>query len=82
MWRSEDTRSWGSRLLALYVSATFWLTGVGRRLWTEERAQSMVEYAVVVALVAIIAMAGVQAFGQGIRTVFQKLLSKIQSLGS
>ena len=82
MWQSEDTRSWGARLLALYASATFWLTWVGRRLWTEERAQSMVEYAVVVALVAIIAMAGVQAFGQGISTVFQQLLSKIQSLGS
>ena len=82
MWRSEGTRSWGSRLLALYLSTTLWLTRVGRRFWTEERAQSMVEYAVVVALVAIIAMAGVQAFGQGISTVFQQLLSKIQSLGS
>jgi Flp pilus assembly pilin Flp len=44
--------------------------------------QSMVEYAIVVALIAIIAMAGVQAFGQGIQQVFQHLLSKIQSIGS
>jgi Flp pilus assembly pilin Flp len=82
MWRSENTRRWGSRFLALYMSATLWLTRVGRRLWAEERGQSMVEYAVVVALIAIIAMAAVQAFGQGISTVFQQLLSKIQSLGS
>jgi pilus assembly protein Flp/PilA len=71
-----------SRLLALYVSGTLWLTRTGRRLWTEERGQSMVEYAIVVALVALIAMAGVQAFGQGISQVFQQLLSKITSLGS
>jgi len=68
--------------MAVYVSTTLWLTRVGRRLWAEERGQSMVEYAVVVALVAIIAMAGVQAFGQGISQVFQQMLSKIQSLGS
>lgn len=82
MWRPEDTKSRGSSLLVLYVSATLWLTKMSRRIWAEERGQSMVEYAVVVALIAIIAMAAVQAFGQGISTVFGQLLSKIQSLGS
>jgi Flp pilus assembly pilin Flp len=71
-----------SRLLALYLKVTLWLTKVGHRLWSEERGQSMVEYAIVVALIAIIAMAAVQAFGQGISQVFQQLLSKITSLGS
>ena len=82
MWRVQEIRSMRLRLRALYVSATLWLTRVGRRLWSDERGQSMVEYAIVVALVALIAMAGVQAFGQGISQVFQQLLSKITSLGS
>ena len=82
MWQSDEVRNLWSRWLALYAETALWLTRVGRRIWTEERGQSMVEYAVVVALVAIIAMAGVQAFGQGISQVFQQLLSQIQSLGS
>jgi len=81
MWQVSEIRSMRSRLLALYVRTTLWLTRVGRRLWNEEWGQSMVEYAIVVALVAIIAMAGVQAFGQGISQVFQQLLSQITSLG-
>ena len=82
MWRSGQMRGMWSRLLALYVSRTLWLTRMGRRLRTEERGQSMVEYAIVVALVAVIAMAAVQAFGQGISQVFQQLLSQITSLGA
>ena len=81
MRQVNEIRSMRSRLLAIYVSTMLWLTRVGRRLWSEERGQSMVEYAIVVALVAIIAMAGVQAFGQGISQVFQQLLSQITSLG-
>ena len=74
-----------SPIAARKLAATITLTPgtlISRRIWAEERGQSMVEYAVVVALIAIIAMAAVQAFGQGISTVFGQLLSKIQSLGS
>ena len=81
MWQVNEIRSMRARLLALYVRTMLWLVRVGRRLWNEERGQSMVEYAIVVALVAIIAMAGVQAFGQGISQVFQQLLSQITRLG-
>jgi len=77
-----DANTVRSLMVASYVSATLRLTSRSRRLWDGENGQSMVEYAVVVALVAIIAMAGVQAFGQGISQVFQQMLSKIQSLGS
>jgi Flp pilus assembly pilin Flp len=43
--------------------------------------QSMVEYAIVVAVVAIAALAAVQLFGGGGATVFQNMLLKIQGLG-
>ena len=81
MWQGDRLGTVEVRLLALYAGMTAWLSKVARRLRTEE-GQSMVEYAVVVALVAIIAMAAVQAFGNGIAQVFQQLLSKITSLGS
>jgi Flp pilus assembly pilin Flp len=46
-----------------------------------EAGQSMVEYAVIIALIAVVAMVAVQALGGGITTVFQNLLAKIQGLG-
>jgi Flp pilus assembly pilin Flp len=69
------------QLLVATVSAMLVIHDVRRRA-ADQAGQSMVEYAIVVALIAIIAMAGVQAFGQGIQQVFQHLLSKIQSIGS
>ncbi len=45
-----------------------------------EKGQSMVEYAIVVAVVAIAALAAVQLFGTGVSTVFQNLLLKVQGL--
>jgi Flp pilus assembly pilin Flp len=68
-------------MLLATLRLMLWLRGPRRRV-VGEVGQSMVEYAIVVALIAIIAMAGVQAFGQGIQQVFQHLLSKIQSIGS
>ena len=43
--------------------------------------QSMVEYAVVVALIAVVSMGAIQLLGGGITTVFQNILVKIQGLG-
>jgi Flp pilus assembly pilin Flp len=53
-----------------------WLRGAA------QRGQSMVEYAIVAALVAVVAMTAVQAMGTGIQTVFQNIVNKIQNLGS
>jgi Flp pilus assembly pilin Flp len=47
-----------------------------------EEGQSMVEYAIVVALIALVAMAAVQGLGEGIVQVFQAILAKIQGLGA
>lgn len=81
MWLRTEVKEIGDVLLALYVSVVLVLHAVQRRCERAESGQSMVEYAIVVALVALIAMAGVQAFGQGVQQVFQQLLSKIQSIG-
>lgn len=68
------------RVLIATVGLMIVVQGLRRRM-ADQAGQSMVEYAIVVALVAIIAMAGVQAFGQGVQQVFQQLLSKIQGIG-
>lgn len=81
MWLKTETGKIEERMLCMSVSLMVWLHGLRRRV-EGHAGQSMVEYAIVVALVAVIAMAGVQAFGQGVQQVFQHLLSKIQSIGS
>lgn len=81
MWLRIEMATIEEKVLALSVSLMVWLQNARRRAFGEA-GQSMVEYAIVVALVAIIAMAGVQAFGQAVQQVFQQLLSKIQSIGS
>ncbi|HVA85555.1 MAG TPA: Flp family type IVb pilin [Candidatus Saccharimonadales bacterium] len=43
--------------------------------------QSMVEYAVIVAVIAIACLAAVQAAGNGIAGVFQRILSSISGIG-
>lgn len=51
-----------------------------RRRAAGERGQSMVEYSIVAALIAIVSMAAVQALGGGVAQVFQNILSKIQGI--
>jgi len=81
MWLRTEMVKIEERLLLLAVGLVLWWHGLRRQL-ASQAGQSMVEYAIVVALIAIIAMAGVQAFGHGVQQVFQHLLSKIQSIGS
>ena len=46
-----------------------------------QEGQSMVEYAIIAALIAVIAMAAVQTLGTGIAGVFSRILSSIQGIG-
>lgn len=55
---------------------------IGSRLRAGQTGQSMVEYAIVAALIAIVAMAAVEALGGGIAQVFQNILSSIQGIGA
>jgi Flp pilus assembly pilin Flp len=57
------------------ATAPVWSVGT----WRE--GQSMVEYAIVAALIAIAAMAAIQGLGIGIAGVFQRILGSIQGIG-
>lgn len=46
-----------------------------------EEGQSLVEYAIAAALIAIVAMGAVQALGGGVAQVFQRILGRIQGMG-
>ena len=69
------------RVVTLYLSMALARLGwPGRR--TGEAGQSMVEYAIIAALIAVIAMAAIQALGGGIAEVFQRILAHIQGIGA
>lgn len=51
-----------------------------RRLTAAERGQSMVEYAIVTALIAIVALGAVQALGGGVTTVFNNIVDAITGI--
>ena len=46
-----------------------------------EAGQSLVEYAIALALIAIAAMGAVQALGGGVGNLFQRLVARIQGIG-
>ena len=70
-------------MVRFYVGVLLLRLGwLGRTLAAPRPGQSMVEYAILAALIAIVAMAAVQALGGGIATVFQNILSRISTLGS
>ncbi len=51
-----------------------------RRWLVAERGQSMVEYAIVTALIAIVAMGAVQALGGGVSHVFNNIVNAISGI--
>ena len=72
-------------VLATVIVYAVWLKqamiGVVERFWREDEGASLVEYAILVALIAIVAIAAVQGLGGGITQVFQNILGRIQGLG-
>ena len=44
---------------------------------SDQRGQTMTEYAIVAALIAVTAMAAVQALGGGIANVFEKIVTAV-----
>lgn len=50
-----------------------------RKLWNDESGQGMVEYALIVALIAIIVIAGVKVFGGQISALFTDSQEQIQN---
>ena len=56
--------------------------GLNRGLSAAQSGQSMVEYAILAALIAVVAMVAVQALGGGIAQVFQNILGRISGIGT
>ncbi|MCL5107386.1 MAG: Flp family type IVb pilin [Chloroflexi bacterium] len=59
-----------------------WLVKHAGRSGLGQRGQSMVEYAMIAALIAVAALAAIQALGGGIIQVFQNILNAIAGLGA
>ncbi len=70
-------------MIALWNGLIERVTGLLVRLAERggERGQSMVEYAIMAALIAVAIMGTVQALGLGIGGVFTNILGKIAGLG-
>lgn len=72
-----------NRIIANHVNLATFRSGRGERLiHCRQAGQSMVEYAIVAALIAIVSMAAVEALGGGIAQVFNNILSSISGIGS
>jgi Flp pilus assembly pilin Flp len=78
MWVNAAARSIGMILVRLGL----WVfLEIRRALGSAQRGQSMVEYAIVVALVALVAMVAVQALGESITRVFQNIVAQLNGIG-
>ena len=51
-----------------------------RRLWTDEEGQDLVEYGLLVALVALAAIAGMQTLASAINTTFTSIGTQVTNL--
>ena len=72
-----------TRIIVHYLNSALFRSGPGkRRIHRRQVGQSMVEYAIVAALIAIVSMAAVEALGGGIAQVFNNILSSISGIGS
>lgn len=78
-----DAATYASAVVSVELHSR--VVGFGKRRRSLDRdsesGQGMVEYAIIAAVIAIAVLAAVQAFGQGISTVFGNLLGQIQGLG-
>jgi len=55
-------------------------TGLAARLWRDERGQDLVEYILLVTLIALAVMAGVEAFGTGVDQRLQEAGEELENV--
>ena len=77
----EATGLWGW-LTAVCARLLLRLGVTERRVRAAEDGQSMVEYSIVAALIAVVCMVAIQALGGGIAQVFTNILTRISGIGS
>lgn len=53
------------------------LTTLAKALWTDDSGQDLAEYALLIALIAIVVIAAVTLLGTQIRTVFETIAGKL-----
>lgn len=51
-----------------------------RRFWTDEEGASLAEYAVLIALIVVVAIAAITAFGNNISALFNAIAAKISGV--
>ncbi len=68
------------RIVSAYLAVV--LAPFGESSRAREEGQSMVEYAIIAAVIAVVAMAAIQALGGGIAQVFQNILAHILGIGA
>jgi pilus assembly protein Flp/PilA len=66
--------------LRTYVKATSWLATAKERL-AEERGATAVEYALMVALIAVVIIAAVTILGQNANSTFQTVADEVGAAG-
>ena len=83
LWLRGAAAATGARL-QIAIARACWRLGPGvGDTWTRGQAgQSMVEYAIVAALIAVVAMTAVEALGSGVSSVFQSIVGKVSGLDS
>ena len=72
-------KQWFDRCIAAARSRLDGLRAV--EVGVREAAQSLVEYAIGVAVIAIVALGAVQAFGGGVGALFTRLLNRVAGIG-
>lgn len=48
-----------------------------KRLWTEEEGQGMVEYGLILALVAVLVIGALTLLGEGVEGIFEKVTDEL-----
>lgn len=64
-------------MTSLMVSMMAFVAGVKDRLTSEEKGATAVEYGIMVALIAVVIIGAVTAFGDQLSTVFTNVTAKI-----
>lgn len=54
------------------------MLNLAKRLWREEKGQGMVEYGLILALIAIVAMVALGPLGEQVKGIFEKVDEKME----
>lgn len=73
---NERCNCWGAVNL-FYLKEENEMMNILRRLWKEEEGQGMVEYGLIIALIAIVVITALRLTGTNLTAIFNKIASAI-----